>query len=81
MKSAAELLKAHLHYLIADFDTWNSLFAREAVIEYPYCAAAGVESLMHGIAAITQSVTGFSNHQPQQRGRYNPSAFKQPSVA
>jgi ketosteroid isomerase-like protein len=61
MKSAAGLLKAHLHFLTADFDTWKSLFARNAVMEYPYGAAAGVESPLRGIAAITKSVTGFMN--------------------
>src|SRR5262245_3330163 len=61
MRSAAELLKAHLHYLTTDFDTWKSLFAQDAVMEYPYGAGAGVESPLYGIAAITKSVAGFMN--------------------
>jgi ketosteroid isomerase-like protein len=61
MRSAAELLKAHLHYLTSDFDTWKSLFAPEAIMEYPYGTAAGVESSLYGIAAITKSVAGFMN--------------------
>ena len=61
MRSAAELLKAHLHYVAADLNTWKGLFARDAVMEYPYGAAAGVESPLFGIAAITKSVAAFVN--------------------
>jgi len=61
MKSAAELLKSHLHYVTVDLDTWKGLFAQDAVMEYPYGAAAGVESPLFGIAAITKSVAGFVN--------------------
>jgi uncharacterized protein len=61
MRSAAELLKAHLYYLTVDFDVWQSLFAQDAVMEYPYGAPAGVESPLHSVAAITKSVAGFMN--------------------
>ena len=61
MRSAEELFKAHLHHLTADFDAWQRLFAEDALMEYPYGAAAGVESPLLGIAAITKSVAGFLN--------------------
>jgi ketosteroid isomerase-like protein len=61
MKSAAELLKAHLHYLTTDFESWKSLFAEDAVMEYPYGVAAHVETPLYGITAILKSVAGFMN--------------------
>jgi ketosteroid isomerase-like protein len=61
MRSAEELFKAHLYYLTADFHAWQRLFAEDALMEYPYGAAAGVESPLRGIAAITKSVGGFLN--------------------
>ena len=61
MKSSAELLKANLHYLTADFESWKSLFAEDAVMPHPYGAAAGVETPLYGITAILKSVAGFMN--------------------
>jgi ketosteroid isomerase-like protein len=59
MKTAAQLLQAHLHYLAADFDAWRALYAEHAVMEYPYGGYAGVASPLNGITEISESVKGF----------------------
>ncbi|MDB5551102.1 MAG: phenazine biosynthesis protein [Rhizobium sp.] len=59
MKTAAELLNAHLYEMTADFAAWCTLYADDAVMEYPYGAYAGVVSPLMGIAAIAKSVKGF----------------------
>jgi ketosteroid isomerase-like protein len=59
MMRAPEMLNAHLHEMLVDFDAWCALYADDAVMEYPYGAYAGVASPLNGIAAISKSVKGF----------------------
>lgn len=56
---APELLKAHLHEMLADFSAWRALFADDATMEFVYGASAGVKSPLYGIDAIAESVRGF----------------------
>jgi uncharacterized protein len=59
VKTAAELLQAHLRNLTADFNAWRALYAEDAVMEYPYGGYAGVASPLNGITEISESVKGF----------------------
>ena len=59
MKIAAELLQSHFHDMKADFGAWCSLYAEDAVMEYPYGAYAGVTSPLNGIADIAKNVKGL----------------------
>ena len=40
MRTATDLLRAHLHEMKSDFNAWRALYAEEAVMEYPYGAYA-----------------------------------------
>ena len=53
MKTAVRTLQSPLSRSDRGLRTWN--FAHDAVMEYRYSAAAGIESPLYGIAAITKS--------------------------
>jgi hypothetical protein len=59
MRSASELLEAHLDLMTRDFESWKALFADDAVMEYVYGQAAHVDSPLVGIEVIAKSVKGF----------------------
>jgi len=59
MMNAPDLLNAHFHEMQADFAAWCTLYAEDAVMEYPYGSYAGVGSPLKGIAAIAKSVKSF----------------------
>jgi ketosteroid isomerase-like protein len=61
MRSASQLLEAHLDLMTRDFDRWKALFAPDAIMEFVYGASAHVDSPLVGIEAIARSVKGFLN--------------------
>lgn len=56
--NAPELLNEHFRTIKADPQAWRKLFAPDAVLEMPY-APSHVPSVLKGIDAIAQSVSGF----------------------
>jgi uncharacterized protein len=56
---AADLFKAHIDTIHADFSAWRNLFADDAILEMPFGASAGLETTLPGVEAIAGSVGGF----------------------
>jgi len=59
IKSAAELVQEHLHYMTTDLTKWRALFNENAIWEFAYGPSAGVSGTARGIVEIAQRVEGF----------------------
>ncbi|MCY1017727.1 nuclear transport factor 2 family protein [Pyxidicoccus sp. MSG2] len=51
-RNALEALDAHLHLITRDIERWLTLFAEDAVVEFPYATGAKVPARLVGKAAI-----------------------------
>jgi uncharacterized protein len=59
MKSAADLVQEHLHYMTTDLTKWRTLFNENAIWEFAYGPSAGASGVARGIAEIARRVEGF----------------------
>ncbi|MFP2905307.1 nuclear transport factor 2 family protein [Pyxidicoccus sp. 3LFB2] len=57
-RSALELLDAHLTLIASDIPRWLTLFADDAIVEFPYAAGTGLPSRLVGKEAIRNYFSG-----------------------
>lgn len=62
--NAEQLLRTALERVAGDFDGWLSLFAENAVVEFPYAPSLGTAARVVGRRALTEYFAGL----PQMEG-------------